>query len=123
MQTVSQMFTPTLGLREAQCIRLDRVGDQICIFGFSRGAMTARAFAGMLQKVELLPAWNPEQLPLVYAVYLKDDHDGQQLSAQFKQTFCLDVEIKFLGIWYIVRPVHGLPASYPPAGTPCTPSD
>lgn len=28
-----------------------RTGDKICIFGFSRGAYTARALAGMLHKV------------------------------------------------------------------------
>ena len=68
------MFAPTLGLREAQCIRLDRAGDQICIFGFSRGAITARALAGVLQKVGLPPAWNLEQLPFAYAIYLEDDY-------------------------------------------------
>lgn len=30
---------------------IDTDGDKICIFGFSRGAYTARAVAGMLQKV------------------------------------------------------------------------
>lgn len=29
----------------------DVEGDKICIFGFSRGAYTARALAGMIQKV------------------------------------------------------------------------
>lgn len=29
----------------------DKRGDQICIFGFSRGAYVARALAGMLCKV------------------------------------------------------------------------
>jgi len=72
---VSQLCTPTLGLREAQRIKLDRTHDQICIFGFSRSAITARALAGILQKVGLLPAWNLKQLPFAYAVYLKDDHD------------------------------------------------
>ena len=32
-------------------IVLDQEGDKICIFGFSRGAYTARALAGMIQKV------------------------------------------------------------------------
>jgi hypothetical protein len=32
---------------------LDQAGDKICIFGFSRGAYTARALAGMIQKVLL----------------------------------------------------------------------
>ena len=30
---------------------IDNVGDKICIFGFSRGAYTARALAGMVHKV------------------------------------------------------------------------
>lgn len=31
-----------------------REGDRICLFGFSRGAYTARALAGMLYKVSRL---------------------------------------------------------------------
>jgi hypothetical protein len=34
----------------------DEAGDRICLFGFSRGAYTARALAGMLQKVDINPA-------------------------------------------------------------------
>ena len=30
---------------------LDHAEDKICIFGFSRGAYTARALAGMIHKV------------------------------------------------------------------------
>ena len=30
---------------------IDQAGDRICIFGFSRGAYTARALAGMVHKV------------------------------------------------------------------------
>ncbi len=33
---------------------IDTVGDKICMFGFSRGAYTARALAGMLYKVYTL---------------------------------------------------------------------
>ena len=29
----------------------DEAGDRICIFGFSRGAYTARGLAGMIHKV------------------------------------------------------------------------
>lgn len=32
-------------------IYTDKAGDRICIFGFSRGAYTARALAGMIHKV------------------------------------------------------------------------
>ena len=92
----------TLGLKETQCIQLDRAGDQICIFGFSRGAITARALAGMLQKVGLLPPYNLEQLPFAYAMYAREDDDGLLLSALFKRTFSIDVRIKLVGVWYVI---------------------
>jgi uncharacterized protein (DUF2235 family) len=41
-------------------------GDKICIIGFSRGAYTAKALAGMLYKVGLLPAHNQAQLAFAY---------------------------------------------------------
>src|SRR5439155_69793 len=37
--------------------------DRIFIFGFSRGAYTARAIAGMLRKVWLLDARSPNLIP------------------------------------------------------------
>lgn len=41
-------------------------GDKICLFGFSRGAYTARALAGMIEKVGLIPANNHEQLQFAW---------------------------------------------------------
>jgi uncharacterized protein (DUF2235 family) len=35
---------------------IDKAGDRICIFGFSRGAYTARGLAGMIHKVYMLIA-------------------------------------------------------------------
>ncbi|KAG8726978.1 hypothetical protein FRC11_014111, partial [Ceratobasidium sp. 423] len=46
-----------------------RDGDQIYIFGFSRGAYTARALAGMLHCVGLLPRHNIEHVPFAYQIY------------------------------------------------------
>ena len=42
--------------------------DRVYIFGFSRGAYTARALAGMIQKVGLLPPGNYSQVKL-YAIF------------------------------------------------------
>ncbi|CAE6526394.1 unnamed protein product [Rhizoctonia solani] len=50
-----------------------RAGDQVSIFGFSRGAYTARALAGMLHSVGLLPRHNLEQVPFAYQVYAESD--------------------------------------------------
>ncbi|KAI0769028.1 hypothetical protein BD413DRAFT_87062 [Trametes elegans] len=80
-------------------------GDRICLFGFSRGAYTARALAGMLHKIGLLPRDNPEQIPFAYKLYTKTDKDSLALAAGFKQTFCRTVEIEFVGVWETVSSV------------------
>ncbi|KDN34067.1 hypothetical protein RSAG8_12855, partial [Rhizoctonia solani AG-8 WAC10335] len=46
-----------------------RIGDRIALFGFSRGAFTARALAGMLHCVGLLPRHNAEHIPFAYEIY------------------------------------------------------
>lgn len=55
---------------------IDREGDKICLIGFSRGAYTARALAGMLHKVGLLPAHNQAQIPFAYKWYKDNSHYG-----------------------------------------------
>jgi uncharacterized protein (DUF2235 family) len=78
-------------------------GDQVFIFGFSRGAYTARALAGMLHKVGLLSQGNEELIPFAWAAY--NATDNREVSAGFKQTFCRDVGIHFLGLWDTVSSV------------------
>ncbi|OSD07307.1 hypothetical protein PYCCODRAFT_1463594 [Trametes coccinea BRFM310] len=80
-------------------------GDKICLFGFSRGAYTARALAGMLHKIGLLPRDNPEQIPFAYKLYKQTDKDSLELAAGFKQTFCRNVEIEFVGVLETVSSV------------------
>ncbi|KAI0365700.1 hypothetical protein BV20DRAFT_953672 [Pilatotrama ljubarskyi] len=80
-------------------------GDKICLFGFSRGAYTARALAGMLHKIGLLPKDNPEQIPFAYKLYTKTDKDSLAMAAGFKQTFCRTIEIEFVGVWETVSSV------------------
>ncbi|KAG9124417.1 hypothetical protein FRC07_011703 [Ceratobasidium sp. 392] len=80
-------------------------GDRICLFGFSRGAYTARALAGMLNKVGLLPPDNIEQIPFAYSMYKRNDKAGFKASAGFKKAFCRTVRIEFLGVWDTVSSV------------------
>ncbi|KAF8527210.1 hypothetical protein JB92DRAFT_3087166 [Gautieria morchelliformis] len=88
-------------------------GDKICIFGFSRGAHTARALAGMLHKVGLLPACNHQQVPFAYKMFTRTDNTGWQQSTAFKKAFSMDVDIEFIGVWDTVTSVgiisHRLP--------------
>ncbi|KAJ7845389.1 hypothetical protein B0H14DRAFT_2584717 [Mycena olivaceomarginata] len=102
-----------------------RAGDKICIFGFSRGSYTARALAGMLHKarkfhnstprepnrstisaqVGLLPRDNEEQISFAFKMYQKTSAAGIQMAAGYKQTFCQNVQVEFLGVWETVASV------------------
>ncbi|THH03449.1 hypothetical protein EW145_g6243 [Phellinidium pouzarii] len=88
-------------------------GDKICIFGFSRGAYTARALAGMIHKVGLLPNGNHQQVPFAYRMYMKDDAKGWEQSVLFKKTFSMDVDIEFVGVWDTVASVGLIPRRLP----------
>jgi len=79
------------------------VGDRIHLFGFSRGAYTARALAGMLTKIGLLPKDNIEQVPFAYKLFKTSKNET--LAEGFKATFCRAVTIDFLGVWDTVASV------------------
>ncbi|KIO16383.1 hypothetical protein M407DRAFT_232519 [Tulasnella calospora MUT 4182] len=80
-------------------------GDKICLFGFSRGAYTARCLAGMLHKVGLLPKSNEEQVHFAYKKYKDSTPNGKANAKGFKGTFSRDLEIEFLGVWDTVGSV------------------
>ncbi|KAH9985076.1 hypothetical protein BJV74DRAFT_878729 [Russula compacta] len=74
-------------------------GDTVCIFGFSRGAYTARALAGMLHKAILpLPNNNFEQIPFAYKLFKSRGSKSHKLADRFKETFGREVIIDFLGV-------------------------
>jgi uncharacterized protein (DUF2235 family) len=64
-----------------------RPGDKICLFGFSRGAHTARVVAGMIYKVGILPKENIQQVDFAFNVYGTTGYHGYKLSREFKETF------------------------------------
>ncbi|OJA19282.1 hypothetical protein AZE42_04487 [Rhizopogon vesiculosus] len=80
-------------------------GDKICLFNFSRGAYTARALAGMVHSVGIIPRCNYEQVPFAYHMYKRNDRKGRVQSAAFKKAFSLHVRIEFVGVWDTVSSV------------------
>jgi uncharacterized protein (DUF2235 family) len=84
-------------------MRYYQEGDQIFIFGFSRGAYTARALAGMLHKVGLLSQGNEELIDFAWATYRKPKN--WTVSDGFKKTFCRDIPIHFMGLWDTVSSI------------------
>ncbi|KAF2234224.1 hypothetical protein EV356DRAFT_447010 [Viridothelium virens] len=95
-----------------------RDGDRICLFGFSRGAYTVRCLAGMLHKVGLLPASNGAQVNFAFKFYKDDTPEGWKMSAEFKKTFCTNVNVYFLGVWDCVASVGFIPRKLPFSKSP-----
>jgi len=88
-------------------------GDKIFLFGFSRGAYTARALAGMVHKVGLLPKSNHQQVPFAYKMYSREDETGWRQSSAFKKAFSIDVDIELLAVWDTVGSVGVIPKRLP----------
>ncbi|CAE6533239.1 unnamed protein product [Rhizoctonia solani] len=83
-------------------------GDRIYIFGFSRGAYTARALAGMLHCVGLLPRHNVGRKQFGG---LGSDGNSKAKDADpeaYKQTFCTPIVIDFVGVWDTVGSLGAL---------------
>jgi uncharacterized protein (DUF2235 family) len=93
-------------------------GDRVFLFGFSRGAYTARALAGLLHMFGLLAPSHENLLPYVMRLFRGsrrvDDQDAQiwRVSAQFRNTFARDAGVEhrrfrvhFVGVWDTVSSV------------------
>jgi uncharacterized protein (DUF2235 family) len=78
-------------------------GDQVYLFGFSRGAYTARAVAAMLYKCGLLRPGRENMLP--YALKIFKHERNPRTYIGFKRTFSRDCPIHFLGLWDTVKSV------------------
>jgi uncharacterized protein (DUF2235 family) len=83
-------------------MRCYQEGDRIFIFGFSRGAYTAKVLSGMLNRVGLLSYGNEELIQFAWRAYRSPNSDA---SGGFKIIFCRPVEVHFLGLWDSVSSV------------------
>jgi uncharacterized protein (DUF2235 family) len=79
-------------------------GDKIYVFGFSRGAYTARALCGMLHTVGLLTRGNEGLIP--YAIRMvKNKRINFPVAFDFKKTFSRECKPHFVGVWDTVSSV------------------
>jgi len=90
--------------------------DELLVFGFSRGAYTARVLCGMLATVGLLRPGMVEMIPFAWDAYTSIQPSSRNANrrepfrraAQFKKRFARSVDLKLLGIWDTVSSV-GMP--------------
>lgn len=98
-------------------------GDEVYIFGFSRGAYTARALAGLIHGYGLLCRGNEGHLLYAWNMFVhavrsrrgmlkKKSHERGAKSAHtidrnsaFAQTYSRNVTIRFMGLWDTVSSV------------------
>ncbi len=82
-----------------------RTGDNIFLFGFSRGAYTARAIGSLLHVYGLLEPGNEQLIPYILRMYKKltKGMKGQETTyppeEAFKYAFSREVEVHFCGVW------------------------
>lgn len=115
-----------------------RSGDEIFIFGFSRGAFTAMSFVGLLRTAGILRVSDAKQIDKAFELYIKDAADvdddtteKRRFRAEFSQVVIDDADrewrkaqgydvsqspplkIEYLGVWDIVAAL-GVPTMLGP---------
>jgi uncharacterized protein (DUF2235 family) len=91
-------------------------GDELFVFGFSRGAFTARSTVGMLRKCGILGARHLAHYGEALALYRNNDAPGDEGPKKFRQRYCAygnrSVDVRFIGVWDTVGalgiPIRGL---------------
>ena len=88
-------------------------GDEIYLYGFSRGAYTVRSLAGLIRCSGLLERNKIRQAGKAYKIYRNDDIEPDDKAAiEFRQKNSNDVRITLLGCWDTVGAL-GIPNQIP----------
>ena len=75
-------------------------GDQVFIFGFSRGAYSARSLVGFIRNAGLLKKANIGFLNNAYSLYRTRDNGPDSENARFfRSQYSREIDIQCLGVW------------------------
>ena len=77
-------------------------GDELFLFGFSRGAYTVRSLAGLVRNCGLLLREHAGRLDQGYALYRRRDKDSHPTSIEsqlFRKSYSNEVRITCIGVW------------------------
>lgn len=91
-------------------------GDQLYLFGFSRGAYTLRSLAGLIRNCGLLKREHAERIPEAYRLYRrrsKASSPEAPAAQSFRQRYAVAdlTEINFVGVWDTVGSL-GIPVPF-----------
>jgi uncharacterized protein (DUF2235 family) len=85
-------------------IRHYQPGDELFVFGFSRGAYLGRSLVGLIRNSGILLPGNEDEIDDAYRLYRSrkpEAHPAERESVLFRRSFSVqpDVRIRFLGVW------------------------
>lgn len=86
-------------------------GDRVFLFGFSRGAYTVRALAGVLHMYGLLSSGNEGLIPYVTQMFARASRKSKghkstlDVSERFKRTLSRECPLHFVGVWDTVSSI------------------
>ncbi|UCE64547.1 MAG: DUF2235 domain-containing protein, partial [Nitrospirota bacterium] len=74
-------------------------GDELFLFGFSRGAYTARSLVGLIRNCGLLKKTHADRIVEAYDQYRSPNKPDSREAKGFREDFSRKVNVKFLGVW------------------------
>jgi uncharacterized protein (DUF2235 family) len=91
-------------------------GDELYLFGFSRGAFTARSIVGMVRKCGILGRAHVKHYRETLELYRNGESPGDRGPTDFRKSYCLygaaDIDVRCIGVWDTVGalgiPLRGL---------------
>ncbi len=87
-------------------------GDQIYLFGFSRGAYTARSLVGLIRHCGIVRAEHIDRTNEAYDLYRKKLGVDSEPKLEFRDKYAVETTIEFVGVWDTVGalgiPIGGL---------------
>jgi len=91
-------------------------GDELFLYGFSRGAFTARSLAGFIRNSGVLRREHIDRLDDAYALYRNRNDAAHPRSVEarlFRRAYSHETRIRFIGVWDTVGalgiPLTGVP--------------
>lgn len=89
-------------------------GDEVFVFGFSRGAYSARSLVGLIRKCGVLNEPSTDLVFQAYDLYRdKKIHPNDNEAVVFRENFSKEIRVKFIGVWDTVGAL-GVPLSHIP---------
>ncbi len=84
-----------------------QTGDRVYLFGFSRGAYTVRALAGLLHRCGLLRPGNENLVEHTVKRYFEriNGQPGWKAMGRFKKYFGRKCPVQFIGVWDTVKSI------------------